>query len=80
MKTTLITLLGAATLAAPLWAATDIDANADGVLTIDEVQAAFPDITAETFSAMDVNADGALDSDEVVAAQAAGMMPAPREG
>jgi hypothetical protein len=77
MKTKLITVLTAVTLAAPLWAATEVDKNADGVLTIDEVQAAYPDITPETFSVLDVNADGALDSDEVQAAQAAGTMPAP---
>jgi len=80
MKTKFMTLLTTVTLAFPAWAATDIDANADGVLTIDEVQSAFPEITPETFSAMDVNADGALDSDEVVAAQAAGMMPTSNDG
>ncbi|MEP2027783.1 MAG: hypothetical protein ABJI96_03625 [Paracoccaceae bacterium] len=75
MKTTFITLLATAALAAPAFAATEADTNADGVLTIDEVQAAFPEVTAETFSAMDANADGALDDDEIVAAQAAGLMP-----
>ncbi len=52
------------------------DANGDGVLTIDEVQAAYPDITAESFSTMDLNADGALDEAEVQSAQEAGLMPA----
>nr|WP_257883704.1 hypothetical protein [Roseobacter insulae] len=52
------------------------DANGDGVLTIDEVQAVYPDITAETFSTMDLNADGALDEAEVQSAQEAGLMPA----
>ena len=75
MKTTMITLLAAAALSAPAFAATEADVNADGVLTIDEVQAAFPEVTAEAFSAMDVNADGALDSDEIVAAQSAGLIP-----
>ena len=56
-------------------AATGIDANGDGVLTLDEVQAAFPEITAEGFTAMDKNADGMLDADEVAAGQDAGMMP-----
>lgn len=80
MKTTAITLLTALAFTAPAWAAGEVDANADGVLTIDEVQAAFPEITAETFSAMDVNADGALDNDEIAAAQDAGVMPKPNEG
>lgn len=56
-------------------AATSVDANGDGVLTLDEVQAVFPEITPDTFTAMDTNADGALDDAEVVAAQEAGMMP-----
>ena len=75
MKTLLLTTafgLGLATVAA---AAEEIDANGDGLLTLDEVQAAFPEITADSFTAMDVNADGALDDDEVTAAQDAGLMP-----
>lgn len=56
-------------------AATDADANGDGVLTIEEVQAVMPDVSAETFNAMDTNADGTLDADEVQAAQTAGLMP-----
>lgn len=81
MKKTALILTATFGLALPtsLFAATEVDANGDGVLTIDEVQAVYPDITAETFTAMDVNADGALDDDEVVAAQEAGMMP-PSEG
>lgn len=78
MQTKVLATLAAAGLMSPLMAlaATELDSNGDGVLTIDEVQAIYPDITAEGFSAMDVNADGALDDDEVVAAQQAGMMPA----
>ncbi|APX13770.1 hypothetical protein [Tateyamaria omphalii] len=53
----------------------DLDTDADGVLTIDEVQASFPEVTSDGFSAMDLNADGVLDEDEVVAAQEAGLMP-----
>ena len=78
MKTTLTAIL-AVVLPAMAFAADQADSNGDGILTIDEVQAAYPEITAETFTAMDVNADGALDADEVVAAQEAGLMP-PSEG
>ena len=56
-------------------AATEVDANGDGYLTIDEVQAVYPEITEDGFSAMDLNADGSLDDEEVVAAQEAGLMP-----
>ena len=58
----------------------EVDANGDGMLTVDEVQAVFPDVTAEEFSAMDLNADGGLDDAEIQAAQEAGLMPAPSEG
>ena len=51
------------------------DANGDGVLTIDEVQALYPDVGADGFSAMDLNSDGALDAAEVTAAEEAGLMP-----
>ncbi len=53
----------------------EMDVNGDGVLTIDEVQAAYPDVDTDAFTAMDLNADGALDSEEVAAAQEAGIMP-----
>ncbi len=57
-------------------AETGADANGDGVLTIDEVQAVMPDVSVDTFNQMDLNADGALDAAEVEAAQEAGLMPA----
>lgn len=61
--------------------AAEVDANGDGLLSVTEVQAIYPDVTAEQFSAMDLNADGALDDSEVVAAQEAGVMPtSPSEG
>lgn len=75
-KTHLFVSLFAAAIASNAFAATSADTNGDGVLTIDEVQAVMPEITAETFNAMDTNADGALDAAEVEAAQEAGLMPA----
>lgn len=74
-KTTQAVSVLAVLLAGAAWAATTADANGDGVLTIDEVQAAMPDVSADTFNAMDINADGALDAAEVEAAQKAGLMP-----
>lgn len=56
--------------------ASSLDVNGDGVLTIDEVQASYPEMSADSFSVMDLNADGALNADEVAAAQEAGLMPA----
>ncbi|NVO55366.1 hypothetical protein HW561_06135 [Rhodobacteraceae bacterium B1Z28] len=51
------------------------DANGDGVLTIEEVQAVVPEVDTDTFSAMDANGDGALDADEIAVAQEAGLLP-----
>ena len=81
MKKTSLTILAVLGLIIPAFAsaATEVDTNGDGVLTIDEVQAVYPEVDEDAFKAMDVNADGALDDDEVVAAQEAGMMP-PTEG
>ena len=78
-RQTPLAALIAATLALPLYAmserAAELDANGDGLLTIDEVQAAYPDVTAESFAEMDLNADGALEEDEIAAAEEAGLMP-----
>lgn len=57
-------------------AATAADSNGDGLLTITEIQAVLPDVSAELFTAMDLNADGALDAAEIEAAQEAGLLPA----
>lgn len=76
MTKAIITTIIAIAVPVGAWAATEADANGDGLLTIDEVQAVMPEITAEAFSTMDLNADGALDADEVQAAQDAGLMPA----
>ncbi|MDQ2088830.1 hypothetical protein [Marimonas arenosa] len=55
--------------------ASETDANGDGLITIEEVQAVYPDVTAEAFSAMDIDGDGALDADEMQAAQTSGQLP-----
>ena len=75
MKPILLSAIVAAGLASPSWAATEIDADGDGMLSLEEVQAVYPDVTEEQFTEMDVNGDGALDDDEVTAAQEAGTMP-----
>jgi len=75
MKTVLLSTIIIAGLSAASAVAAQVDTNGDGILTLDEVNAAFPEIKAEEFSTMDVNADGVLDNDEVAAAQDAGLMP-----
>lgn len=56
--------------------AVDADSNADGVLTLAEVQAVYPDMTEDTFTSADLNGDGVLEDAEVTAAQEAGLLPA----
>ena len=75
MKTPLLSITLLASLMAATVAAAQVDANGDGVLTLEEVNTAFPEIKAEEFSAMDVNGDGVLDNAEVAAAQDAGLLP-----
>ena len=58
----------------------EIDTNGDGLMTIDEIQAVFPDMNAETFSQIDANGDGAVDDAEMVAAQEQGLIPASTDG
>lgn len=71
MKTIFATTATLLALAAPTWAASvsDLDANGDGMVTIEEVQVVNPDITAEEFAAMDANADGSLSDEELSAVQ-----------
>ncbi|QGX98122.1 EF-hand domain-containing protein [Roseovarius faecimaris] len=61
-------------------AASEIDTNGDGMMTIDEVQAVFPDVSAEAFAEADTNDDGALDDAEMVAGQEQGLLPVAADG
>ncbi|MBC7143391.1 MAG: EF-hand domain-containing protein [Rhodobacteraceae bacterium] len=51
---------------------TDTDGN--GTYSVEELTAAYPDMTAELFTTIDANADGAVDADELMAAQEAGTI------
>ena len=62
-------------LAAPAWAQSAMDTDGDGNVTMEELQAAYPDATEETFAAIDTDADGILSAAEIEAAQAAGTLP-----
>ena len=80
-KFTRFTILGLIMAPAMAWAAGAMegDVNEDGLLTIDEMQAVYPAVTAEGFSEMDANGDGALDETEIEAAKAAGLLEALKE-
>lgn len=57
----------------------EVDTNHDGLMTVDEVQAVYPDITAEIFAEIDSNNDGALDDKEMVTGQERGLVPTPND-
>lgn len=62
------TLAGAATME-------ELDANGDGMVTLDEFQSMYSEAPEGAFIAIDTNADGTLDDEELAAATEAGLMP-----
>ena len=52
------------------------DTDGDGVYSMDEMKAAYPDLTDEVFSEVDANEDGVIDAEELAAAEAAGLLTA----
>jgi hypothetical protein len=75
MKTIMTMTTAAILLTAPAWAQSAMDTDGDGLVTLVELQTAYPDITEDTFVAMDTDADGALSDAEITAATEAGMLP-----
>ncbi len=75
MKTYLSTAAAALLLTVPAWAQSALDTNGDGLVTMEEVQAAYPEVTADVFASMDADADGALNDAEIAAATEAGLLP-----
>lgn len=73
--------LGSTTLAAlmlvPAYvlAATPMDADGDGVVSMQEFQTAMPEASPALFDDLDANGDGMLDEAEVSDAQEAGILP-----
>lgn len=58
-------------------AATEIeDADGNGTFSMEELKAAFPDLTEEAFKGADTDADGQISADELKVAQEAGTIPA----
>ena len=53
----------------------DIDVNGDGLMSPDEVQAVYPEISAEVFSQVDANNDGGIDEAEMLSGQEQGLLP-----
>lgn len=73
LKTTLT--LAALTFASAAFAMSDVDANADKMLSLEEMKAAYPEISEDQFARADVNADGMLSDEELTEAVKAGVLP-----
>ncbi|MDU8942247.1 EF-hand domain-containing protein [Ovoidimarina sediminis] len=56
-----------------------LDTDGDGLVSFEEMIAAVPTVSEETFTTIDTNADGTLDAEEFAAAEAAGTLP-PTDG
>ncbi|MDD9726653.1 EF-hand domain-containing protein [Roseovarius sp. SK2] len=56
--------------------ALDADTDGDGMVSMEEFQAAMPEAPAGTFEQLDSDADGMLSEDEIAAGQEAGILPA----
>lgn len=77
MMTAIVALAGASL---PMMAsAMGADADGNGVLTMEEVKAIYPEITESVFGELDVDDDGVLSEAEYQAAVSAGILP-PTEG
>ncbi|WP_417701193.1 EF-hand domain-containing protein [Pseudophaeobacter sp.] len=76
-KISLAAVAVAALTASPLAAESvaGVDADGNGTFSLEELQVAYPELTAEVFVQIDTNADGTADLDEVQAAQEAGLLP-----
>ncbi len=83
MKTLTFTVVALAALAVSPLSAKElaaVDADASGTFSIEELQAAYPELTAEAFTKIDLNADGEADLDEVQAAMEAGLLMSADQG
>ena len=50
------------------------DTDGNGIFSLEEMQVAVPDMTAEAYAAVDTNADGGVDAIELAAAITAGTV------
>lgn len=74
MKKTMIALMAALTVAGGAAYAEVADADGDGAYNMDEMKAAYPDLTEEQFGQIDTDANGTISPEELEAAIAAGTI------
>ncbi|MDA7424380.1 EF-hand domain-containing protein [Thalassococcus lentus] len=70
-----LALILATSVPAVVLAQSVLDTNGDGLVSLDEVQAVFPDVDSDAFMAADSDGDALLNADELAAAQDAGLIP-----
>ena len=77
MKTLALALAAALSLAlAPALADTPIpDTNGDGMISLAELRAVFPDVTDEAFADADIDSNGLLSPEELKVNQVSGDLP-----
>lgn len=71
-----LTLAASPTLAQAPMNFADVDLDASGELSFEELQAVWPDLTQEEFTVADMDANGSLSADEINALQSS-TLPAP---
>lgn len=77
MKMFVPTLAAALLVATGAFAQVEVDdADGDGVYSMDEIAAAFPDMTEDQFAEIDIDESGTIDADELASASEAGLLPA----
>ncbi|MEM6595905.1 MAG: hypothetical protein AAGC82_01590 [Pseudomonadota bacterium] len=54
----------------------ELDANADGMVSYEEISAVMPEIGTDLFDVIDANQDGMIDEDELTVATESGLLPA----
>jgi len=67
-------------LPAAVLAATSMDADGDGAVSMEEFNAAMPDAGEVVFAEADTDGDGMLSADEVTAARENGVLPPASDG
>ena len=72
---TILTTAALVALAAPAFAQSEMDMDGDGNVSLEEIQATYPELTEEQFTAMDTDTDGVLSEAELQAATDAGLLP-----
>lgn len=75
MKSVRIALVAVLLTGTAAFAEGTFDADGDSLVTLEEIQAVYPDFSAEQFASADLDGNGTLDEAELTAALDAGILP-----